>query len=48
MSKKTVIRAKSKVKKAKVKLAALQRAMRRQQRVLTNATRRYNSARKTA
>ena len=48
MSKKTVIRAKAKVKKATMKLAALQRAMRRQQRVLTNATRRYNKARKSA
>ena len=59
MSKKTVMKAKARVKKAKVKLAALQRrarkeaartsaALKRHQRALMAATRSYKRARKTA
>jgi hypothetical protein len=59
MSKKTVMKAKVRVKKAKTKLAALQRrarkeaarmaaALSRHQRALKAATRSYNKARKSA
>jgi hypothetical protein len=59
MSKKTMMKAKARLKKAKVKLAALQRrarresarmsaALKRHQRAVNVATRSYKSARKTA
>jgi hypothetical protein len=59
MSKKTVMKAQARLKKAKVKLAALQRrarkeaarmgaALKRHQRALTTATRSYKKARKSA
>ena len=58
MSKKSMMKAKARVKKAKGKLAALQRrarkdaarmsaALKRHQRALMNATRSYKKARKT-
>jgi hypothetical protein len=59
MSKKTVMKARARLKKAKVKLAALQRrarkeavrmaaALKRHQRAVKTATRSYQSARKRA
>jgi hypothetical protein len=59
MSKKTVMKAKARLKKAKVKLGALQRrarkeaarmaaALKRHQRAVKTATRSYRSARKSA
>jgi hypothetical protein len=59
MNKKTVMKAKARLKKAKVKLVALQRrarkeaarigaALKRHQRALTAATRSYKKARKSA
>ena len=59
MSKKTMMKAKARLKKAKVKLAVLQRrarkdaarmaaALKRHQRAVKTATRSYKSARKSA
>jgi hypothetical protein len=59
MSKKTVMKAKARLKKAKVKLGALQRrarkeavrmaaALKRHQRAVSTATRSYKNARKRA
>lgn len=59
MSKKTVMKAKTRLKKVKVKLAALQRrarkeaarmvaALKRHQRAVKTATRSYRNARKSA